>query len=264
MTTELFLSATLTAYGNAYLYDCLSAAEKDFLHDHPLTPYVSSIRMDTRPPEPVAVGVVAWLKELRDAGAVRLWLIAGAPGLAERPAILEAFANSMPRGILVELPNEPYVLFSRWHFGHSQEWAVAYERVPLTTLPQFATPDCADAIESLRQKTAAARDFAADVEQGYLVEWLGAVVEMLGREAAEQRFLPACGYSNQARLLIAAANRAWVFGGMGSWNDLWFADAVVAQRYTRVTDEFYDAVLNAIFTAVNSFAPLTRRIPIEL
>ncbi len=65
--------------------------------------------------------------------------------------------------------------------------------------------------------------------------------------------VPAAGYSLDARQLLAMASRAWVFGGMGSWNDIGFTDAARNEEYRRVSQELYRAVTDAIRDAANSF-----------
>lgn len=47
------------------------------------------------------------------------------------------------------------------------------------------------------------------------------------------------------------AAQAWVFGGMGSWNDLGFSDADSHHRYQEVTRRLYDGVLRAFVATVN-------------
>ncbi|GAB3914442.1 hypothetical protein GCM10011575_44990 [Microlunatus endophyticus] len=54
---------------------------------------------------------------------------------------------------------------------------------------------------------------------------------------------------------MAAGSRAWVFGGMGSWNDLGFPDEGVEQDYEQLSSTLFAAVLTAITTATNSAAP---------
>jgi hypothetical protein len=56
--------------------------------------------------------------------------------------------------------------------------------------------------------------------------------------------LPQRGYCYDAHRLIQAAERAWVFGGMGSWND--YADEESLSM-------LYDAVVSSILSAANSF-----------
>jgi hypothetical protein len=53
------------------------------------------------------------------------------------------------------------------------------------------------------------------------------------------------------RALLDAAQSAWVFGGMGSWNDLGF-DGDAAGEYDAVSTELYSAILDAICAAANS------------
>ena len=52
--------------------------------------------------------------------------------------------------------------------------------------------------------------------------------------------------------MIAMASRAWVFGGMGSWNDVWVKGDT--ERYGRLTRRLYDSVLTALLAGVNSTA----------
>jgi hypothetical protein len=58
-------------------------------------------------------------------------------------------------------------------------------------------------------------------------------------------------YSREARQLLSACERAWVFGGMGSWNDLGFREGDLQRRYDQVTPSLYEAVVGGIAAAVN-------------
>ncbi|WP_293304558.1 hypothetical protein [Pedobacter sp. UBA5917] len=63
--------------------------------------------------------------------------------------------------------------------------------------------------------------------------------------------LPDDTYSIPERQLFFAASGAWVFGGMGSWNDMGF---VVEQQqvYENLSSALYTAINNAIIAAINS------------
>jgi hypothetical protein len=71
---------------------------------------------------------------------------------------------------------------------------------------------------------------------------------------------PATGYhkdlapegvlGDDARTVLDACQSAWVFGAMGSWNDLGF-EGDEQQRYERVSERLYQAVLAAIVAATN-------------
>jgi hypothetical protein len=56
-----------------------------------------------------------------------------------------------------------------------------------------------------------------------------------------------------AKQLLAAAQAAWVFGGMGSWNDLGF-DGEDQQEYGRLSDRLFSLLIDAVCSAVNSSA----------
>lgn len=55
----------------------------------------------------------------------------------------------------------------------------------------------------------------------------------------------------EAKQLLAAAQVAWVFGGMGSWNDLGFEKH--QQEYIQISDELFALLNRVICNAVNSF-----------
>ena len=53
----------------------------------------------------------------------------------------------------------------------------------------------------------------------------------------------------EARRVLAAARRAWVFGGMGWWNDVSFEDDALLKDYESVSVDLYSAVVDAIAAA---------------
>lgn len=65
---------------------------------------------------------------------------------------------------------------------------------------------------------------------------------------------PGTGYSQIARQLIAACQAAWVFGGTGSWNDVWF-EGDTQKEYEQVSNRLFMAINMSIVAAVNSFQP---------
>ncbi len=57
-------------------------------------------------------------------------------------------------------------------------------------------------------------------------------------------------YSLAAAQLIFAAGEAWVFGGMGWWNDNHFDDT---QRYETLTEQLYQTINRSIIAVANSY-----------
>ena len=65
--------------------------------------------------------------------------------------------------------------------------------------------------------------------------------------------MPDQNYSEDALRLLSAVGAAWVFGGMGSWNDLGFSADEDHELYLRLSDELYNCIIQATMAAVNSF-----------
>ncbi|HEX5000423.1 MAG TPA: hypothetical protein VFY29_19525 [Terriglobia bacterium] len=56
-----------------------------------------------------------------------------------------------------------------------------------------------------------------------------------------------------ARQLLGAAQAAWVFGGMGSWNDVSF-EAVDQAHYERLSEDLFQLLNTAIVVGANASA----------
>jgi len=56
--------------------------------------------------------------------------------------------------------------------------------------------------------------------------------------------------TDSSRALLDAAQSAWVFGGMGSWNDMLF-NGDDEREYERVSEQLFSAVTGAICAAAN-------------
>ncbi len=65
--------------------------------------------------------------------------------------------------------------------------------------------------------------------------------------------IPFANYELTAKQLIFSANTAWVFGGMGSWNDLGFDSAQKNQTYDRLTEELHERLSAAIIAGINTY-----------
>jgi YD repeat-containing protein len=51
--------------------------------------------------------------------------------------------------------------------------------------------------------------------------------------------------------IFACATKAWVFGAMGSWNDVWF-EGHEAETYRELSDRLFAAIIDGLMTATNS------------
>lgn len=64
--------------------------------------------------------------------------------------------------------------------------------------------------------------------------------------------IPLSKYSEEAKRILFAAQSAWVFGGMGSWNDMGF-DGEEQKRYEKISDKLFTEVCKAIPHATNEY-----------
>ena len=68
-----------------------------------------------------------------------------------------------------------------------------------------------------------------------------------------QDLIVTVNYPLPARQLLFAAGSAWVFGGMGSWNDLGFNTPEEQKAYIHLSASLYDTINRSIVAAINSF-----------
>ena len=125
--------------------------------------------------------------------------------------------------------------------------------------------------DHLHSVVAEARDFAT--RQEMLVPWVvsfdralealrSKTPEAVGSEIGMYaRPIVAVGALDlPARRLFAAAQRAWVFGAMGSWNDVSFKDVALKTRYDKITTMLHEAVVQALIGAVNASDSAAHRV----
>jgi hypothetical protein len=65
--------------------------------------------------------------------------------------------------------------------------------------------------------------------------------------------IPLDNYSLTAKQLLFSAGNAWVFGGMGSWNDLGFDNKEDNETYDRLSEQLYSNINEAIIASTNTY-----------
>lgn len=65
--------------------------------------------------------------------------------------------------------------------------------------------------------------------------------------------IPMDKYPLTAKQLLFSAGSSWVFGGMGSWNDLGFDSKENNATYERLSEQLYANINDAIIAATNSY-----------
>lgn len=62
--------------------------------------------------------------------------------------------------------------------------------------------------------------------------------------------VPKCYRDQDINYILDACQSAWVFGGMGSWNDIGFSGEI-QQEYELVSERLYSSLINVIVNSVN-------------
>jgi hypothetical protein len=209
--------------------------------------------------ESVAASASEWYEHLVRTGCRAVQLVVGMPSGALPEHIASAFAGGGRWGAATAHASKHNLWRADWRVGdrnaavNDKIWLVHYREFGF--VPTSAGDSIAAASARLTEVLRAADDFARDAELDFWRDLFLSARQKL--EDAPTTFeyhpdmLPRTGYRLEARKLLSSCERAWVFGGMGSWNDLGFAERELQERYDALTPTLYDAVLNGITAAVN-------------
>ena len=186
--------------------------------------------------------VPSWLEGLRDRGAKALWLDVVTDRMPDGIGFANGDAGTWALVAKTESGQE------RWHarWEHLQgardgrTWSVEYTGTGSNVAVPVPALDVAEATlrAALDESETAARDLG---ETGW-AEWFAQARDANGAFRFHPDMVPP-DFPDDRRRVAAMAEQAWVFGGMGSWNDA-IGDAPVAHR-------LYGAILTAFAAAVN-------------
>ncbi len=266
MNGELAQTAVLVAYGNGYLHAPERSCIEQQLVARELFPFVRTIQFGEASPLAPVEASLKWFRTLQRKGATRLWLVdgRGQPEGDLSGRLVEGFSNANPRGILVDLPSRQELWMPHWHIGRGHRWLVTYQRLDKRLSQVEKRPQLEDALKMLQKSLRAAQRFASDVKQDFWAELFAFALVALRHPHPvakpnqppaddQSNFFPDWGYGETARRLIAGAAIGDVFGGMGSWNDLYFTDRKQQAGYEQVSERLYEAVCMAVTAAANAY-----------
>ena len=261
----------LTCYGNTYL---AGQATPQFYPTNSTVQFCERVSFVTcgttffgfgKPKETeVAHDPDSWFAYLKGRGAKGLRL-SRTP--QNKPGISDRMSSGFVGGggyweIDVILPKGEYeVWMARWEVGNQKApdnriWRVTYGRVLTGKADLFPMPELSSAIRELHESLKEVRLFSGQHKlDGFTKSFDDALdtIDTKGekkhgyhQDIAPKGFLPA-----EAETLLDACQKAWVFGGMGSWNDMGF-EGEEQKTYDRVSERLFQAVNNAIAQAATS------------
>ena len=255
---------SLVAHGNLFLSggSVDLEANSTFRYDASVKFIRFKSNQDTEGVE-VADSVSNWLSFLRSIKATRLWNIAFEWQKQDCPEyVAAAFANGAPNAIQADLPKGFEIWYPLHKTGGSDKkrWLVEYRGLMFPNSQAIPVQKMSLVRNRLKQAVSQAEKFAnrSDVNASGWADWFTKSLEILDSPAPTIPYhpdmLPASGFDLDARQILASAVRAYVFGGMGSWNDMLFEKPEITREYERITQDLYEALKLAFVMVSNSFA----------
>ena len=148
---------------------------------------------------------------------------------------------------------------TRWEVNDQEAadrriWRVTYGRVSTRKSRPVARQNLQEAGEGLLKALQEIHAFSEKHQCDSFSELFSSGIASLdrsGRHGYHQDLAPAGLLSPEAGAILDACQSAWVFGGMGSWNDLFF-DGQDKKDYEQVSEQLFLAMTAAIQAAANS------------
>jgi hypothetical protein len=109
----------------------------------------------------------------------------------------------------------------------------------------------------LRQTLTEIADFAFKQNLQNWGEIFDKAIETIDSSLPEAKYhndlIPLDNYTLTAKQLLFSAGNSWVFGGMGSWNDLGFDNKEDNETYDRLSEQLYSNINEAIIASTNTY-----------
>jgi len=149
-----------------------------------------------------------------------------------------------------------------WHVWSQQAadgriWRVRYRGIDVSATPAPAAPSLPAARQALLDALQRIEAFARAHDTAGFVESFEQARRRLESDAGDAGFhrdlAPPGLLPSAAAAVLDAAQSAWVFGGMGSWNDQSF-DGAAGAEYEAASEQLFNTTITAICAATNAAA----------
>jgi hypothetical protein len=273
MQGPIFQVLALVTHGNAALSGRPVAG---FYPSHAAFAFTEHVRFaGLEPPReawkttPFAADPGLWLAKLRDGGCrgLRAWRSASADEDTVSDRFSIAFVGGGGRWLIESVgPAGSDFWMASWKLGNRDHpdrkiWQVTYGRVEQDRPTAAPEPASLDRLSRDLQETL--RDAIALSRRNELEEFTPSFEAALDALAAEREpdlhgLAPPGQLPLPASRLAAASLHAWVFGGMGSWNDIVLRGSD-DEEYHRISENLYRLINAAAVEAVNCSYGAARR-----
>ena len=198
-----------------------------------------------------------WLAQLSTAGVSTAFLRHWETDKPRAPdhALVGFVGGGGPWAFVASFQCHCEIWMARWEVSKerapdSRIWSVTYGCVDKTPIAARPAPKLAELSAQLHEALSRIEDFALAHDLGSFAPSFSRGREAL--QAVDPAFPQYVDtsllgvYSVPARRLLAASYAAWVFGGMGSWNDTGFQESEIQAAYQLHSKALYDAINMAV------------------
>lgn len=257
----------LTVHGNSILQKGSVFDSAEFERQNSTFKFCESVDFMERVPGIFAANPHDWFERLRSEGVRSLRMSYGPSGekrVADR--MLVGFVGGGGKWLIESRgPSSSNFWEARWQLGNrdgkdKRIWRVSYLRVLTRKHPTQAP---SEDLERLRLELKQCLEEIAQFSRSQNLEWFTKAFESgISRlespdplaETYYPDITPPGFLSLAANQLLGSAQAAWVFGGMGSWNDQGFERQAQA-RYEQLSEKLYQLLNRVIVAASNSSSP---------
>jgi hypothetical protein len=183
------------------------------------------------------------------------------PNISDRESV--GFAGGGPVFVAEMVGAEPSeAWWGEWRVGEQDApdrriWSVTYRNIASQLRPDVTKPaQAAEGKSELRSALAEVIAFSVAQNMGFTENFEAALGQLETDNPTAQLYyadmIPPGIMDLPYLQIFGCCATAWVFGGMGSWNDVWFDSPEVRGRYTEVSDRLFAAIIGGLTIATNS------------
>jgi hypothetical protein len=261
-------AAALAIFGNDILH---GHSRLDFWPTSTVFAFCKRVRFVTFHGDPktssenlIADGPIQWVSKLQGVGTIGLRIhhfASNNPQISDRMSV--GFVGGGGRWLIETRHAKLSDLWeARWLVGNREDperkiWEVTYCRVdqdrahlPLSSESLTTLKNDLEVVLS-RSDAFATRKNLESFAKAFRSARNALVSDEPLSNAYHTDLAPTSDIPLEAKQLLAAAQIGWVFGGMGSWNDIGF-EGQDQQEYVQISDDLFSLLNQAICSAVNS------------
>ncbi|MGC9779751.1 MAG: hypothetical protein HZR80_10955 [Candidatus Heimdallarchaeota archaeon] len=260
MHTEVLQISLLTAYGKAYI----EGKDVSFEKNHPGAYNHRNIRFVAKLPQEQLIkkDIIAenpndWFKYLKKEKFIRLHLTYQPSAYISSKARLKSVSDNKGSHwhIIAEKEEKCDIWKSKWQSESGELMSYYFLMIKDLDLGSVNFPTIETTKLYLKEIL---NDLVEFTKKNELTNWIEVFQNALNylsienpSKLIEDDYLPTGCYSLEAKQILAACDQAWVFGGIGSWNDVVHVHDY--DLYRRLTANLYDTLCNSIVSAINSY-----------